>query len=76
MFFILLRACFGLLVLALIAFAFLYMFLSRSVPNYNETVALSAISSQVKIVRNNVNIPHILAEEDTDILFGLGYAHA
>jgi penicillin G amidase len=53
-----------------------YFFLSRSLPNYNESFTLPGLAGEVEIVRNTHNVPHIFAEQDEDVFFGLGFAHA
>ena len=62
--------------LALIFAVGLYFFLARSLPNYNEDFALNGLEGPVEIVRNTHNVPHIFAEADVDVFFGLGFAHA
>lgn len=64
------------LVLAGVAFALVYYLASQSLPDYDVTRETPGIAAPVEIVRNNANIPHIFAEEDSDVFFGLGYAHA
>ncbi len=54
----------------------LYFFLSRSLPDYTESFAIPAVQGEVEIVRNTHNVPHIFAEHETDVFFGLGFAHA
>ncbi len=54
----------------------LYFFLSRSLPDYNEDFTLNGVQGEVEIVRNTHNVPHIFAEADADVFFGLGFAHA
>ena len=53
-----------------------YYFISRSLPDYNATWAVAGIASPVEIVRNNSDVPHIFAANDTDAFFALGFAHA
>jgi penicillin amidase len=53
-----------------------YYFLSRSIPDYGASFALPGIDGPIEIVRNNDNVPHIFAERDEDVFFGLGFAHA
>jgi penicillin amidase len=68
---------FGVLVaLAVLALAVTYYFLTRSLPDYGETVRVAGISAPVEIVRNNANVPHIFGQTDADVFFALGYAHA
>ncbi|MFT4149951.1 MAG: penicillin acylase family protein [Paracoccaceae bacterium] len=72
----LLRIFTGLLVLGLLSLGIAYYFLSRSLPDYNESFALQGISAPVEIVRNNDNVPHIFGQTDQDTFFALGFAHA
>ena len=54
----------------------LYFFLSRSLPDYTESFTIPGVQGQLEIVRNTHNVPHIFAEHETDVFFGLGFAHA
>jgi penicillin G amidase len=53
-----------------------YYFTARSLPDYTASHALEGLSGPVEIVRDNANVPHIFAESDEDVFFGLGFAHA
>ena len=53
-----------------------YYFVSRSLPDYNATWTVAGISAPVEIVRNNADVPHIFAANDTDAFYALGFAHA
>lgn len=57
-----------------------YYLASRSLPDYDQTVAVDTLSAPVRVLRDHSNIPHIFAETavegDTPVYFGLGYAHA
>lgn len=70
------RLFLGLLALALLAVTAGYYFLSRSIPTYEATHRVAGIDGPVEIVRNSDNVPHIFAASDTDVYFGLGFAHA
>ncbi|TRD19036.1 penicillin acylase family protein [Palleronia caenipelagi] len=72
----LIRIFLGLAGLSLLAVALLYLFLSRSLPDYDEDFTLDGISGPVEIVRDTSGVPHIFAERDEDVFFGLGFAHA
>ena len=52
------------------------MLLSRSLPDYDKSLAVSGLTAPVEIVRDNANVPHVFAASDRDAYFGLGYAHA
>lgn len=71
-----LRLLTGMIALSLVALVIAYWFLSRSLPDYNESFALPDISAPVEIVRNNDNVPHIFGKTDEDVFFALGFAHA
>ncbi|WP_147124985.1 penicillin acylase family protein [Shimia ponticola] len=64
------------LVLALIVIGFVYFVVSRSLPDYDRTVAVEGLTAPVEILRDTANVPHIFGETDEDSYFGLGYAHA
>ena len=53
-----------------------YYIVLRSIPDYNKTVELPGLISPIEIVRDTANVPHIYGDNDADIYFGLGYAHA
>ena len=71
-----LRLFTGLVVLSVLALVIFYWFLSRSLPDYNESFTLPGINQPVEIVRNNNNVPHIFAKTDKDAYFALGFVHA
>ncbi len=64
------------IVLALVAVLALYFLLSRSLPDYDKTLAVEGITAPVEIVRDNANVPHVFGQSDADTFYGLGYAHA
>ncbi|MEM9580425.1 MAG: penicillin acylase family protein, partial [Pseudomonadota bacterium] len=66
----------GILILGLMALLLVYYLASRSLPDYDKTLAVDGVSAPVEIVRNNANVPHIFGQADEDVFFGLGYAHA
>ena len=53
-----------------------YVFAARSLPDYDATRAVRGVSGEVEIVRDNANVPHIFAQAEPDVFFGLGFAHA
>ena len=53
-----------------------YFVLSSKIPEYSGEFAVTGISNEVKIFRDEFGIPFIIAEEDTDAIFALGYVHA
>ena len=69
----------GLIGLIVLSVVVVYYLASRSLPNYDKTLRVLEVTAPVEIVRDNANVPHIFASEsapDTDVFFGLGYAHA
>ena len=48
----------------------------KSIPNYNNSYSLKEPFGSIKIIRDRYAIPHIFANDNRDIFFGLGFAHA
>jgi len=72
----LVRAFVGLIVLGLLVLALVWYLASGSLPQYDNRVEVTGLGSTVEIVRDHNAVPHIFAETDEDVYFGLGYAHA
>ncbi len=72
----LLRIFAALAVVGVVAVIGVYFFFARSLPDYNEDFTLRGLAGKVEIVRNIHNVPHVFAEDDNDVFFGLGFAHA
>jgi penicillin amidase len=53
-----------------------YHYLRRSLPQVDGTITVTGLSAPLEIVRDADAIPHIIAANKLDGLFGLGYAHA
>lgn len=66
----------ALAVLAGVAVVAVWYLGTRSLPDYNATWQLDGLQGPVEIVRDTHNVPHIFAEADSDVFFGLGVAHA
>ena len=66
----------GLAVLAVVTLVLGYLFLSRSIPDYDGSFTVDGVTAPVEIVRNTQNVPHIFGETDADVFYGLGFAHA
>jgi penicillin amidase len=62
--------------LGVIAVVLVYWLASRSLPDYTDTVEVPGISAPIEIIRDNANVPHIFGATDTDVYYGLGFAHA
>ncbi|MGJ8616532.1 MAG: penicillin acylase family protein [Sulfitobacter sp.] len=65
-----------LIVLSVVVTGLVYWLASRSLPDYNDEVAVYGLNAPVEIVRDNANVPHIFGSVDEDVYFGLGFAHA
>ncbi|WP_424943166.1 penicillin acylase family protein [Aliiroseovarius crassostreae] len=72
----LIRLVSAMLVVAVLGIAMVYYLAAQSLPDYDATRETRGISAPLEIVRNNANIPHIFGQNDSDVFFGLGYAHA
>ncbi|MDK3072855.1 penicillin acylase family protein [Sedimentitalea sp. JM2-8] len=72
----LLRIAAGLVALVVLVVLLTYYLASRSLPDYGRSVQVDGLSAPVEIVRDNANVPHIFADSDAGVFFGLGYAHA
>ncbi len=53
-----------------------YFVLQSKIPTYSGEVSVSGISGDVKIYRDDHAIPFVIADNDLDATFALGYLHA
>lgn len=72
----LLRLAGALVLLVVLGVGLIYFLASQSLPDYDRTVSVQGVTAPVEIVRDNAAVPHIFGETDSDVFFGLGYAHA
>ena len=72
----LMRAFLALAMLALAAVALAYYLAQQSLPDYNRSYAVEGPVAEIEILRDSHAVPHILATEDRDAFFGLGFVHA
>lgn len=72
----LIRIAAALIVLGVASVSLVYWLASRSLPDYDDTVQVPGITTPIEIVRDNANVPHIFAQSDEDVFYGLGFAHA
>src|SRR5260221_2770439 len=70
------KAIAAIVLLAAIAPAGGCHYLRRSLPQIDGTITVAGRSAPIDIVRDADAIPHIIAANKLDGLFGLGYAHA
>ncbi len=72
----LMRIAAALVALTLLALLGFYFLLSRSLPDYDKTLAIAGLGAPVEIVRDNADVPHIFGQSEADVFQALGYAHA
>jgi penicillin G amidase len=73
---LILRTIVVIVVLAAVAAAGGYHYLRRSLPETDGTARVAGLTAPIEIIRDADAIPHIVATNKLDGLFGLGYAHA
>ena len=76
LFVILFRLFSGLFILITLAFLLAYYLLGQSLPEYDKALDVAGTTGRVEIIRDNHAVPHIFAEAEADLFFGLGFAHA
>ncbi len=72
----LLRLSIGLIVGLVLILTGIWYFAIRSLPDHDATYQVNGISAPVEIVRTTDSVPHIFGQEDADVFFALGLAHA
>jgi penicillin amidase len=73
---ILLRIAIMLIALIVCAVIVAYYLAARSLPDYDAQLELPGALGKIEVVRDTANVPHIFANTDEDVFFGLGYVHA
>jgi penicillin G amidase len=73
---LLIRIVAAFVLLAAAAMAAGYVYLRRSLPDFDAEASVAGLSASVDIVRDADAIPHVFATNKLDGLFGLGYVHA
>ncbi|PCJ75384.1 MAG: penicillin acylase family protein [Rhodobacteraceae bacterium] len=63
-------------VLILLVGGGVYYLASRSIPDYDRDHVVRGLNRPVEIIRDTYAIPHIFAQNDADVMFGLGFSHA
>ncbi len=66
----------SLIILLVVGGFVFYRMLLSTLPSYTGEIASSKISSDVKIYRDSMAVPYIVAKNDDDAAFALGYVHA
>ena len=66
----------GLCVIAVLSLGTGWYFMKRSLPDYDATYSINGTLGDIQIVRDAYAVPHIFADQNADVYFGLGFAHA
>ena len=66
----------SLLVLIIVIVLLSYFMLRKSLPDYEGSVTVKGITSKIKVLRDAHAVPMIIAKNDEDAAFALGYVHA
>src|ERR1035437_8042732 len=64
------------IIILFIAGIIFYKMLSASLPQYQGNIISEKISDNIDIYRDSLAVPYILAQNDEDAAFALGYLHA
>ena len=67
----LLRLTVASVVAATLAVLAIYYLAARSLPDYSRDIQLSGAKGEIEIVRDTAAVPHIFADDDFDVFFGL-----
>jgi len=70
------RIAVGILLLALVSAGAGWLYVQRSLPQTDGSVALAGARGEIRIERDALGIPTIKAGSTEDAMFGLGFAHA
>lgn len=73
---ILIGLTFSFIITFLIAGGIFYKMLTSSLPQYSGKVTSSKITGDVEVYRDSFAVPYILAKNDEDAAFALGFLHA
>jgi penicillin G amidase len=65
----------ALVFLALLGFIF-YNMLTAPLPSYEGEISSRAVSADIEIYRDSMAVPYVIAKNENDAAFGLGYVHA
>jgi penicillin amidase len=65
-----------LMALALAVSGGAYFFLNRTFPKVSGTLQVAGLQERVEILRDKWGVPHIFAQNEHDVFFAQGYAHA
>ncbi len=66
----------SLIAVTIFAGIFFYNMLTSSLPDYEGMIESDKIKSTIEVYRDSFAIPYVVAENDEDVAFALGYLHA
>jgi penicillin amidase len=66
----------ALLTVAALLVAALVWFVRRPWPQVNGTLAVAGLQAPVEVIRDDLGVPHIYAQNEHDLFFAQGYVHA
>ena len=72
----LMRLFLALLLLGAAAAGLVSYLAGQSLPDYNRSYRVAGPKAEIPILRDSHAVPHILATDDADAFFGLGFVHA
>ena len=72
----LVRALVVMLAFAGLSMGVIYVLVTSSLPDYDDSFRVNGIVGPVEIVRGEYNVPHVFGSSDQDVFFGLGFVHA
>lgn len=70
------RIFLSILVLVVLASAFLFFLVRNSFPQVDGEITVGGLNSQVEVIRDEWGVPHIYASTTHDLFFAQGYTHA
>jgi len=66
----------GALALLIILGGGLFLYLRSALPQTNGRIVLSGLKAEIRIDRDADGVPRVIAQDDEDLAFGLGFVHA
>lgn len=64
------------IIIVIVVFILAYITLRNSLPSYNGEFKVTGLKNEVTVYRDSFAVPMILAEDEEDAAFALGYVHA
>ncbi|AYB29270.1 penicillin acylase family protein [Chryseolinea soli] len=70
------RVLIGLVILVIVLVAGIYIYMRTTAPDYEGTLKVAGLRSEVEVLFDDYGVPHIYAQNEEDAYFALGYVHA